>query len=607
MNEEMLDSWKKISHYLGREIRTCHRWEKELGLPVHRIDNKSFRSKVFAYKYEIDQWLKEKANHKEIKEESSFKNKWILRGFVAGLALLSTVAVILYFSHRIFSSSPPVTPSIAVIPFTNLNPSEYDEYFSEGITNSISNNLTVLSELKVIPALTVFKSKNTPIKPKQISQNLGADYVLKGNIKKVDDKFNLAVQLIRTKDDAKIWKAEFEEPLENLITIQDNICAKIVEILKPKMPQKFSSSFDYGDSRNYTAFDNYLKGNYILRRLNGENSDPWKLFCQGKYFWGKCTPDANELAINLFNQAIEIDSKFAIAYIGLAHCYSNYVNFNWNYDLKWLNKAEDLVEKAQTIRPDLPEYYNTLTEILLLKEFCFNLNTKKLAFELAQEGINKYPNHPQLNSIIGYCYYLRFGEEGNKADFDKALEYKEKSFLLNPYDLGNIVYAEFLMLDKQFERAINICSIIKNHDPSFMASFRLGIIYYHQGNLDESEKLFSQFETSLEFKMASLFYLGMIASQKGEIEKAQRIIQKIMLLGPQKYNFFEDQLRLASIYLGLGKRELGYKYLDSFFSKERTKKYKFIYQKYIDLDKNFENFRKEEKFLKIIKMEMNNG
>jgi len=607
MNEEILDSWKKISHYLGREIRTCYRWEKELGLPVHRIDNKSFRSKVFAYKYEIDQWLKEKANNKEIKEESSFKNKWILRGFVAGLALLSTIAVVLYFSYRVLSSSSPITSSIAVMPFTNLNPSEYDEYFSEGIANSISNNLTVLSELKVIPALSVFKSKNAPINPKPISQKLGVDYVLKGNIKKVDDKFNLSVQLIRTKDDAKIWNAEFEEPLENLFTIQDNICAKISEILKLKMPQKFSSSFDYGDSRNYTAFDNYLKGNYILRRLNGENSDPWKLFCQGKYFWGKCTPDANELAINLFNQAIETDSKFALAYIGLAHCYSNYVNFNWGYDLKWLGKAEDLVEKAQTIRPDLPEYYSTLTEILLLKEFCFNLNTKKLAFELAQEGINKYPNHPQLNSITGYCYYLKFGEEGNKADFDKALGYKEQSFLLNPYDVGNVVYAELLMLDKQFDRAINICNIIKDHDPSSLAKFRLGEIYYYQGNLDESEKLFSQFETSLEFNMPYLFYLGMVASQKGEIEKAQRIIKKIMLLGPQKYNFFEDQLRMASIYMGLRKKELGYKYLDSFFSKERTKKYKFIYQKYIDLDKNFENFRKEEKFLKIINMEMNNG
>ena len=96
------------------------------------------------------------------------------------------------------------------------------------------------------------------------------------------------------------------------------------------------------------------------------------------------------------------------------------MNFGWNYDKELLAKAEDLTEKAQAISPDLPEYYSTLVEINLIKKVAFSENTGDISFEIAQEGIKKYPNHAQLNSIIGYCYYLKFGEEGNEADFEKA-------------------------------------------------------------------------------------------------------------------------------------------------------------------------------------------
>jgi hypothetical protein len=92
------------------------------------------------------------------------------------------------------------------------------------------------------------------------------------------------------------------------------------------------------------------------------------------------------------------------------------VNFSWNFDLKWANKAEDLLKAAHAISPDLSEYYSALIEVYLIKEVAFNENKKELAFELAREGINKYPDNAQLNSIVGYCYYLRFGEEGDEAE-----------------------------------------------------------------------------------------------------------------------------------------------------------------------------------------------
>ena len=600
-NENILYSWKEISNYLDRNIRTCLRWEAELGLPVHRIDEDSPRSKVFAYKSEIDRWLKEKARSKEIKKLAFLKDRRSIIGLISALALLSTILLFLLFTNRIIISPPPENLSLAVLPFENLNPSEYDEYFSAGITNEIINKLILLNKLKVIPAKSVSKYNNSSENKNQIAEELSADYILGAKIKKDDNKIRMHVQLIRTKDYKTIWSEEFEDRLENTFSIQENICRKIHEKLKLNIDQELPLLSDDGKTHDYLAYDNYLKGNHILSRLNENNSDPWKLYHQGKFCWGKCTPESNKFAIRLFSQAIEIDRNFAPAYIGLAHCYSNYVNFNWLFDVKWLDKAEELLKKAQTTSPDLPEYYSTLIEIYLLKHIYFDEDKKTIAFELAEEGIKKYPNHPQINSITGYCFYLKFGEKGNEADFVKALEHKEISFLLDPYRLSNIVYAELLMLNKNFYEAIKICSFVEKNDFSLMAKFRLGEIYYYLGDLDKSEAIFQQYNNApLHLKNDSLLHLAMISSQKAEREKALRIIDDISLISPKKF-IANDYFKLASVYMGLGMKELGYECLRSFFNRLRSKKMRFIYLKYIDVDRNFDEVIDEEEFIKIIK------
>jgi len=573
----------------------------ELGLPVHRIDKNSQHSKVFAYKSEIDEWLKEKAESKEIKKTSFLEYRWSTIGLISALGLLSVIFLFLFFTNRISFSPQPEYISFAVLPFENLNPSQQDEYFSEGMTNEIINKMTMLNELKVIPAVSVSKYNNSSQDAKQIAEELSVDYILEGKIKKDGDKITIGVQLIRTKDYNAIWSEEFEDNLENVFFIQENICRKIHEKLNLNIDQNLVRLANAGKTNDYLAYDNYLKGNYILNNIAKNNKDPWKLYHQGRFYWGKCTKESNELAIHLFSQAIEIDRNFALAYIGIAHSYTNYVNFNWEFDIKWINKAEDLLKEVQKIGSELPEYYSALIEVYLIKEVAFNENIKELAFELVREGIKKYPDNAQLNSIVGYCYYQKFGEEGNEADFNKALEYKEKSFWLNPYGLNNVIYAELLMLNKEFYNAIYVCNIIEKLDSSLIAKFRLGEIHYCLGHLNESEAVFQQFNLApLDLKIAALLYLGMIHSQEGEKEKALEIIDKITLISPQDLVIY-DHLKLASVYMGLGMKEQGYEHLRAFFNRSPAKKMRFAYLRYIDFDRNFDRVREEKEFIRIAK------
>jgi len=598
--KDILDSWKDISSYLGRNKKTCQRWEKQLGLPIHRYDEDSSRSKVFAYRPEIDEWLENRKRAVATAPKSFLGRKWTIFGPLTFVVL--AFALLAIFS--LFDKSPSSLlsqPSIAVVPFENINPSGYENYISEGMTNELINNLTRLDKVRV----TLASPTARPDDPAEFQEGMSVpDYTLRGKLNKEEDKLWISIQLVRENDQKRIWDKVYEGKPEDIISIQDQFFKELIDRLNADTGKNLSNTLSKGKTRDYMAFNSYLKGSYLLNKSDEQNDDSWKLYHEGKYHSGKWTQESNELAINLFHRAIELDKNFAEAYIGLAECYANNVNFSWDYKKEWLDKAEELTKQAQTLSPDLPEYYSTLSETYILKYLDFGENTRDQAFEIALEGVEKYPNHPRLISLAGYCYYAKFGEEGNEEDFEKALEYKEKSFYLDPHGLRNIGFAELLMLKRDFARALGVCSIIEPLDDSLMVRFRRGEIYYYSGDLERSKAVFQQIDMPLDLKIHSLFYLGMIAAQKGERDEALGKIREIGILKPQDYRYYIDELNLASIYFGIGEKEFGYQNLVSFFNDNPySETDKYLIHKYIDLDRNFNRYREEERFKKILEGE----
>ena len=600
-DKEILDSWKAISVYLGRGIKTCYRWEKELGLPIHRINQDSPSSRVFAYKSEINEWLKERANHIELRNPL-LKRKWVILGLASATALLLIAAAVIYFSYRKYSSSNPQGLVIAVLPFESSNFSEYEQYLPEGIRTFITDSFSRIKNLKVIPSAVLDRYDDSYKALKNISEKLKITYFLKVKLEKNENILKIHAQLIKPENNTVIWNKESKDQLENIFSMLEDISQGLHKRLNPDVSQGSILSFNDRMTRDYAAFDSYLKANYILNSSKREHNDPVKLYNRGKYYQCRWTKESNTLAINLFSQAIEIDNNFAQAYIGLARCYANYVNFNWDYKKEWLTKAEELLAKAATINPECPEYYSALINVYLLKYVAFDENTKDKAFTLAQEAIQKYPGHSNLYAQIGYCYYLRFGEFGNERDFLKALELTEENYLLHPIHINNVFFAQLLLLNKEYEKALAVCHGMQGGDSSLMANYLRGEIYYYMGDLDSSEALFLQFESidDIDAQICSLFNLGMIAAQKGDKSEVQRLLKKIEVIAPKKFDFFDDKLKLASIYMGTGNKEKGYTLLEDFFAEEKQNKVKYIYHKYIDLDRNFDRFREEERFKNII-------
>jgi len=598
-NEEILDSWKAISEYLDRDTRTCARWEKELDLPVYRIDKDSSRSKVFAYKSEIDEWLKERANHREIRKKPFLEKRWLIIGLISAAALFLVFSAAIFIANGKFSFDYSENLSIAILPFENSNFSEYEQYIPEGISKEIFNNLSRINNIKIIPSTSLQRKNESNVNLKDLIERFDVNHVLETKFEKNENKLKIRVQLKRIDDDNIIWTVESEDRLENIFSLQEDICLKIHKKLNSNSKMA-ALSFNNGKTQDYAAYDNYLKGNHILSKSDKENTDPWSLYNEGKYYQGQWTQESNEFAINLFSRAIEIDANFAPAYTGLARCYLNYINFNWDASQERLTKAEELLKKAEEINTEYCEYYATRIQVYLLKYLWLGEDTKEKAFELAQVAIKKFPCHALSYALLGYCHYLRFGENGDESDFNKAIEFNKESYFLRPYHINNIRLAELFALNRDYDEALTVCEGIQGGESSLMAEYLKGEIFYYMGELDKSEAIFQQFDNSLDFRIGSLFYLGMIAAQRGDTEEVERLIQKLKVMAPDEFKFYGQELKFASIYMGVGNKELGYKCLEDFFNKEVMDNTRYINNKYVDLDKNFDNFREEERFKSII-------
>lgn len=603
-DHELLGSWKEIADYLGKEIHTCWRWEKELGLPVHRIDSQSSRSRVFAYKSEIDQWLRERANGHETQAAlHRVRTKVLPAVLIPALAGVIVLAVWhLGFRHPVARHQSERLVTIAVFPFSDANGPEHEAYFAEGITQEIIKTLRMYENLAVIPIPSTVKTGGSFSRPEVIGRELGLDYILKGSLRRDKEGISLAVEFFRAKDENRLWNSRYAEPLKNLMAATDDIQSRICETLKIRKRQVAPGSLEPDDSNGLTSLENYIKANFVSSRLESQTKDPWLLYHQGRFYSGQSTVADNELAISLFQQALALEPQYAEACIGLANCYTDYVSFNWDFDIQWLNKAQELLNKAQALSPGLPDYYSSLLKVALLREFIFNESREQEIQALAREGLGRYPNDQRLNSIVGVYYFRRFGRDGRQVDLDRALEDKKRAFWLNPYDFNNIVYAELLLLNRDFDAAIEVCRLAEKLDVSLSVRFFLGEVYYYRGELDQSRSLFLTFAALPRLRLMSLYFLAMIEAQQGRAAEAEKTIQQINLLSPEDYRFFNDSLSLASAYFGLGKTEMGYRYLSEFMKKEQKDNEKNINWRYIDLDGNFDRFKNDPKFLEILKI-----
>lgn len=419
--------------------------------------------------------------------------------------------------------------SIAVLPLKNLTGDANNEYLTDGITESIITELSRVQELKVISRSSTFTLKNKESDPRRIGQDFGVDAFLEGSVQKKDEVFSVNVRLISTRDGTVLWTSrDFERSLSNAFELQEIISDNIAIELRAELSDSFQNR-------------------------NTADSDAYQAYLKGRYQWNKRTAEGIRKSIELYQQAINFDSHYALAYAGLAESYVQgiwYVPFEAT-DV--LPKAEKAARTAIELNDSLAEAHTALASVLLL-----NWNWPETEREL-RHAVELNPRYARAHHVQAFLF-LTLGR------YDEAIASIRRAKELDPLNLiiitdeANILYCADQTEEafKQWNKAIEL-------DPNSAYTYReRSIAYQDSGNKSASIEDYSKFLELSGKSAEEIAEYRRITSRNGFNEIWRRELNEI--LAKQKQGKKISYLSVAVYYALLGQKDKAFDYLEKAYT-----------------------------------------
>lgn len=353
----------------------------------------------------------------------------------------------------------PDKPSIVVLPFVNMSNDPNQEYFSDGITEDLTTDLSKLSGLFVIARNSVFTYKGKAVKVQDVSKELGVRYVLEGSVRKMGGKVRVTAQLIDATTGYHLWTERYDQPLTDIFAVQDEVRQKIMTALKVKLTPDEQERFQRAPTDNLEAYDYYLRGLESFLRAQHETKK-----------------EANAQARQMYEKALELDPQYAGAYAGLGWSYWFDWFYQWNQDrAQSLELAFELTQRAITLDDSLSQAHALLGYVHLFRR------QYEQAIAEAKQAVIVAPNNAQGYAVLGVSLaYAGRPEEG--------IGVIEKAVRLNPrypVYLGNLGWA--YRTAGRYEDALAPLKKALTLAPNFQ-SFRanLAACYAELGQLEEA-------------------------------------------------------------------------------------------------------------------------
>ena len=361
--------------------------------------------------------------------------------FVAAVLVLGA-GVIAWFvvkppksvTEPVATSPIPDRASIAVLPFTNLSNDPQQEYFSDGITNDVITDLSKFGSLFVIASNSVFAYKGKPVKVQDVSRELGVRYVLEGSVQKVKDKVRVNAQLIDAATGHHMWAERYERDLNDLFVVQDEIVQAIVGAMAVRVREVERDRAMRKGTDSLEAYD------YVLR---------------GREYLSRVTRSTNLEARKMFQRAIELDPRYAAAYVGLGWTYRRAVGHGWTEFInEALERAQDLAQQALRLE-DSAAAHGLLAWIYLAR------GQHELASNAADRAMELNPNDSDsLSRLASVHLYMGRTDEAVRA-YETALRFDPNTDADTHFTLGLAYY-----LQSQYAKSISILERGRSKNPS---------------------------------------------------------------------------------------------------------------------------------------------
>ncbi|HAF22790.1 MAG TPA: hypothetical protein DCK93_07720, partial [Blastocatellia bacterium] len=373
---------------------------------------------------------------------------------VVAVLLVGGVGLGLYLHAR---NTEIAIESIAVLPFENQNRDPNTDYLSDGVTESIINSLTQLPNLRVIARSSVFRYKGKETDPFAIGKELGVRAVLVGRMMQRGDSVTISTELVDVRDNKQLWGEQYERKASDLMSLQRDIAGQIANNLRLKIS---------GEEHNR------------MMKHYTENPEAYQLYLKGRYYWNKRSDEGTKKAIEYFQQAIDKDPSYALAYVGLADSYIVGTGRPTPNQREVDQKAKAAALKALEIDDTLGEAHATLG---VIKEWEWYAYAGADAEREFKRAIELSPNYPTAHHWYGEFLVTRGRFDESFAEYQRALELDPLSLAIST-DLGQAYYYA-----RQYDRAIEYLKKLIEMDPNYVRThFYLAQVYEEKGMFEEA-------------------------------------------------------------------------------------------------------------------------
>lgn len=421
--------------------------------------------------------------------------------------------------------------SVAVLAFTNMSSDKDQDYFCDGIAEDILNDLVYIEGLKVASRTSSFAFKGKNIDIREIGKKLDVNTILEGSVQKSGNTLRITAQLTNVADGYHLWSKRYEKELEDIFDIQNEIAQNIVQALKIKLSTEEKSKLLQVKTQNIKAYDFYIRG---------------------RNYFNKTHQDKVILALPMFKKAIEIDENYALAYAGLADCYSEIYMY---FDRTDENLQQALIASKKALELD-----SQLAETHSARGLALAQNNQY------EEAEKEFKSAIQLNPKLFDAYYQygrmfkSLGKQLKAAEqFKKAAQIDPDNY--QPFLFLTSSYKDLNMETEMLEANKQTLQVLKNH-----IDF----------NPDDARAL----------------YLGAGALIKAnEPEEALEWIEKAVLINPNEISVLYNA---TCIYSLLGKIDLALEYFDKAIEAG------FASRNWLDNDTDLDNIRNLPRFQTIL-------
>jgi TolB-like protein/AraC-like DNA-binding protein len=393
--------------------------------------------------------------------------------------------VLLLLAFPVFKISKKLTTnrlgradkSISVLPFKNLSNQDDNQYFADGVTDNIVNNLVQIQELRVVPISPIKGFGNNPADFRGIATRLGVNFLLTGSVQSYGTRVRIIVQLIDVERGHHLWSEKYDRELSDIFFIESEIAQQVADALEATLSPREIEQIVKIPTRNIEAYNWYL---------------------MGRFFWNRRTEDGVKKSIGYFTRAVEADPDYALAWAGLGDAYSILAGYGW-----YKSRAEgeviskNYLRKALELDKNLAETHAALGRILTFTDCNWDEADKELRL-----AIRLKPNYAPAHQYYSQLLDIKGDYRNARVEIDRALKLDPLAPIMHRIS-GDLFYDEgnFKESLRELQEAIDL---ERNYETAHWTIF---LVYYKLG---EGARALSQLKTILLLNTTSSKYVDTV-------------------------------------------------------------------------------------------------